>query len=145
MNDKKIEIIHKEIDLIQSCINRMAQNSFILKAWTISILAVVLAIMKDFQYPIYLSLIMLIPIISFWYLDAYFLQTEKMYREMYKWVLQKRSQDDFSYLYDLDPNRFKKYTDPKGRIMLSSTLRVFYGIPLIIALAIFVYGLIRRF
>ena len=34
-DDKKISIeeIHKEIDLIQSCITRMAQNSFMIKGW----------------------------------------------------------------------------------------------------------------
>lgn len=143
MNDKKTEIIHKEIDLIQSCINRMAQNSFLLKGWVISILAVVLAIMKDFHDPIYLSLIMLIPLISFWYLDAFFLQTEKIYRKMYEWVLEKRSQEDFSRLYDLDPKHFKENIDSKWKIMLSPSLRVFYGIPLLIVIAIFVYGLIK--
>ncbi len=31
-NDKiSIEEIHKEIDLIQACITRMAQNSFVIK------------------------------------------------------------------------------------------------------------------
>ena len=36
--------LHKEIDLIQNCINRMANNSFILKGWVVSILAVVLSL-----------------------------------------------------------------------------------------------------
>ena len=42
MRDKKeisIEEIHKEIDLIQSCITRMAQNSFMIKGWFVSIYA----------------------------------------------------------------------------------------------------------
>lgn len=36
--------LHKEIDLIQECIKRMASNSFMLKGWTITIFAIVLAI-----------------------------------------------------------------------------------------------------
>jgi len=144
MNEKKTEIIHKEIDLIQNCINRMNQNSFLLKGWAISILAVVLAIIKDFQDPTYLSLIMLIPLISFWYLDAFFLQKEKMYRKMYEWSLEKRNQDDFSRLYELDPNRFKRDVDSKGKIMLSLSLILFYDIPFLIVIAIFVYGIIKK-
>ena len=35
-NNLSTEIIHKEIDLIQSCISRMANNSFLLKGWLIS-------------------------------------------------------------------------------------------------------------
>ena len=36
--EEKIQIVelHKEIDLIQSCINRMAGNSFLLKGWVVS-------------------------------------------------------------------------------------------------------------
>ena len=38
-SDAKVPIIerHKEIDLIQSCINRMAQNSFQVKGWTVAL------------------------------------------------------------------------------------------------------------
>jgi len=31
----EIEELHKEIDLVQGCINRMAQNSFHIKGWTV--------------------------------------------------------------------------------------------------------------
>ena len=43
MNQTNKENLHKEIDLIQECIKRMANNSFLLKGWTISLVAVVLA------------------------------------------------------------------------------------------------------
>ena len=45
-SDAKVPIIerHKEIDLIQSCINRMAQNSFQVKGWTVALFAVILAL-----------------------------------------------------------------------------------------------------
>jgi len=49
MSEKSIEIIHKEIDLIQNCVNRMAQNSFLLKGWTVSLVAVVIALAKDLR------------------------------------------------------------------------------------------------
>ena len=38
------ETLHKEIDLIQACVTRMANNSFLLKGWAISIVAVILAL-----------------------------------------------------------------------------------------------------
>ena len=34
----QVEELHKEIDLIQGCINRMANNSFLLKGWLVSII-----------------------------------------------------------------------------------------------------------
>lgn len=42
-NDKiSIEEMHKEIDLVQACITRIAQNSFMIKGWFVSIYAVIL-------------------------------------------------------------------------------------------------------
>ena len=41
------DILHKEIDLIQGVITRMANNSFLLKGWIVSLIAVLLALTKD--------------------------------------------------------------------------------------------------
>lgn len=90
MKEINQNILHKEIDLIQACISRMAHNSFLLKGWTISLLAVLLALFGDKTKPIFICLVIPIPLFSFWYLDAFFLQTEKMYRKMYEWVLDVR-------------------------------------------------------
>jgi len=130
------EVIHKEIDLIQACITRMANNSFLLKGWTISLIAVILALTEKALNPIFLCLILLIPLISFWYLDAFFLRTEKMYREMYKWVLEQRKNNNSEKLYDLNPHRFIKEVDSTLRVMWSITLRCFYGIPFFIVVMI---------
>src|SRR3990172_11626640 len=126
------DVLHKEIDLIQACITRMASNSFLLKGWAISIIAVVLALADKAINPALLSSILLIPLLSFWYLDAFFLRTEKMYRKMYEWILEKRKNDDTTYLYDLNPHRFKKEVDSSWKVMWSVTLRCFYGIPTLI-------------
>ena len=43
-------IMDKEIDLIQGCISRMAQNSFIIKGWAITLVAVALPLQMK-QHP----------------------------------------------------------------------------------------------
>ena len=133
------EILHKEIDLIQACITRMAYNSFLIKGWTISIVAVVLALADKTNNSIFLSTVLLIPLLSFWYLDAFFLRTEQMYRKMYTWVLEKRKNDDDEMLYDLNPVRFIDDVDSIPKTMQSITLRCFYGIPVLIVLGIISY------
>ena len=138
------DVLHKEIDLIQACITRMANNSFLLKGWAISIIAVVLALADKAINPALLSSILLIPLISFWYLDAFFLRTEKMYRKMYEWVLQKRNVDDSTYLYDLNPNRFSADVDSSWKVMWSVTLRWFYGIPTLITLGVIVFRIFKE-
>ena len=52
MNETDKENLHKEIDLIQECIKRMASNSFLLKGWTISLVAVVLALSEKNVSPL---------------------------------------------------------------------------------------------
>ena len=129
-------VLHKEIDLIQSCITRMASNSFLLKGWTVSLVAVVLALADKALDPALLSAVVLIPLVSFWYLDAYFLRTERMYRAMYKWVIDRRTVGDDSLLYDLNPHRFSVDVDSILKTMWSITLRWFYGIPAVITVVV---------
>ena len=130
------DVLHKEIDLIQECIKRMAHNSFMLKGWTVSLVAVILALGKDYDF-MYLSLILLLPTICFWYLDAFFLRTEKRYRMMYEWVIENRLETD-AHAYKLNPHRFKKAVSCEFRIMFSKTLFVFYGIMAAALIVVFI-------
>jgi len=154
MNKLDKENLHKEIDLIQACIDRMAKNSFLLKGWTITIIAVVLALSEKNVNLFYLCLIVLFPLISFWYLDAFFLYTEKLYRKMYEWIIRERPNSNSEKMYDLNPHRFKN--DLKVRkwnkdtkkmedtdklenvwtVMRSITLRCFYFIPILLVVII---------
>ena len=107
-DDKKISIeeIHKEIDLIQSCITRMAQNSFMIKGWFVSIYAVILALLPE-KVNMFLLCIALVAVnLIFWYLDGFFLRTEKVYRKIYDWVLEERPQNNRELMYQLNPGKF---------------------------------------
>ncbi len=139
MNDKN-EILHKEIDLIQSIINRMASNSFLLKGWLISIIAVVLVLSKDSNvsgndYSIFL--ILLLPTVTFWYLDAFYLHKEKCYRKLYSWIIENRTNTN-DFLYNLNYKRFKQEVKSIFRLMFSTTLIVFYCLPFIFLLLLIV-------
>lgn len=70
MIDNK-EVLQKEIDLIQACINRMAQNSFVIKGWAISLVAVVLALLPEKVDIKTLSVLGMLATLCFWYLDAF--------------------------------------------------------------------------
>ncbi len=148
MNQLDKENLHKEIDLIQACITRMANNSFLVKGWTISIIVVGLALVDKKINPIILCSISLIPLISFWWLDAFFLYTEKLYRELYKWVISERIKNNSKNMYDLNPHRFKNqlYKKKEGgtsdkletqfSVMWSKTLWPFYLIPTLMIIGI---------
>lgn len=106
-NDRK-EILYKEIDLIQSCINRMSQNSFMVKGWLLSLIAVILALLPENVNINILCLISFVVIVCFWYLDAFFLKIERLYRWKYNWVIMNRLKlEDF--IFDLNPHNSKMW------------------------------------
>lgn len=136
--------LHKEIDLIQNCIDRMAKNSFMLKGWSISLVAAVFALTTDRLSPVFLFCSVFIPLCCFWYLDAFFLRTERMYRKMYEYVLRERKSGNMEYQYDLNPHRFKENVENHSCTMLSKTLAVFYGIPVLIVFIMFLSTLCQK-
>ena len=76
----------KHIDLVQSIITRMAQNSFVIKGWMITIVVgLFLFLQKDNLQNNFL--IYLFPIIGFWLLDSYYLWQERLYRKLYGSVI----------------------------------------------------------
>ncbi len=148
MTEIDIKAVHKELDLIQDVIKRMADNSFKVKAWMMSIFGFVVALAKSGLLskldagnglPMwYVAVFLLVTVVVFWYLDAFFLRTEKLYRKLYAWVVEYRPLTD-KYLYDL--NTFKREYNGETvnllddlpstfKVMLSKTLLPFYFLPL---------------
>lgn len=105
--DRK-EILYKEIDLIQSCISRMSQNSFMVKGWLLSLIAVILALLPENVNISILCLISFIVIACFWYLDAFFLKIERLYRWKYNWVIMNRLKSE-DFIFDLNPHNSKMW------------------------------------
>ena len=112
----------EELKIIQDIIKRMAFNSFMIKGWAVTLVVVTL-LLKGAKYQV---LIAFIPLMVFWFLDAYFLQQEKLYRELYKWVVENRLKTA-DYLFDMNAYRYKDNVQSRLRIMFSITLWWFYG------------------
>ena len=76
----------KHIDIVQSTISRMAQNSFAIKGWTITILVGLFVFLQndEFRNNIF---IYLITIIFFWLLDSYYLWQERLFRKLYNDII----------------------------------------------------------
>lgn len=132
----------KEIDLIQNCINRMSQNSFLIKGWALTVFAAVISLMKGaiLDNVVMTTLAVIIPFVCFWLLDAYYLQLERRYRYLYKWAIEKRKMGDEELLFDLNPGRFSNKVGGIISVAFSKTLLLFYGLPTIATLALFVYS-----
>lgn len=74
--DKELQYLQ----MMQENITRMASNSSIAKTWMVTVVAAFLAIgckIDDLQWWLLLALI---PIIAFWYFDAFYLKLERQIR-----------------------------------------------------------------
>lgn len=93
---KILESKLRHLELVQGVINRMANNSFLLKGWAVTLEAGIFALAAKDTNKLYF-LIAYIPIIIFWGLDAYYLLQERLYRSLYEKVQQtKEDEIDFS-------------------------------------------------
>lgn len=116
----------KHIEIIQDTIKRMADNSFKIKGWCITIVTAIIGIAIDkSNYDLLVA--SLFPIILFWYLDAFFLRQEKLFRELYDFIRMKKDSDDIDFSMDTTP--FKDTVENEWGIMYSKTLAAFYSIP----------------
>ena len=72
----------KHLDYIQSTINRMADNSFKVKGWMVTLISALMALYVNTEKISFL-LVAFIPMFVFWFLDAYYLQQERKFRGLY--------------------------------------------------------------
>jgi len=110
----------KELEIVRGIINRMVYSSFLIKGWAITLVVGTL-LLKGNKYQ---SFIAFIPIFVFWYLDAYFLRLERLYRRLHNWIKDNRLKTA-DFLFDLNYKRFEKEEQSILRIMFSITLGLF--------------------
>ncbi len=135
--DKK-DILLKEIDVIQLIITRMWANSFLIKWWTVMLVVWIIALDKfNSDNWIWLLTVAIIAIIIFWWLDSFFLQQERLYRKLYKWVVENREKSD-EYIFDMSTKRLFRQEDCRLYSFFSKTIRPMYSL-LIILVTVYCY------
>lgn len=112
----------KHLEFIQSVINRMGANSFRLKGWAVVLVSalMILVAREDNGEAAFVGLV---PVVVFWWLDAYFLRQERLFRALYDRVrVLEAEQIDFSM--DIKPLKDPKLT--LASALFSKTLVAFY-------------------
>ncbi|WHY85730.1 hypothetical protein QNH39_24505 [Neobacillus novalis] len=120
MNENKI----KHLEFIQGVINRMGQNSFLLKGWAVTLVAglFVFANTQDMEWR--MISIAFIPSIFFWLLDGYFLWQEKLFRKLYDQVRKKAEEEVIDFSMNVQP--FVREVHSWISTCFSNTLSLFY-------------------
>ena len=123
----------KHIELIQGVINRMTNNSFLLKGWSVILVSALFALSAK-EANLHFIYIASFPATAFWILDGFFLWQERLYRKLYDKVrTQKEDQIDFS----MDASEFKKNVF-WFNTCFTPTLLIFHGGILITILVVII-------
>ena len=134
------------LQMMQGNIERMANNSANCKTWIVTIVAGFLAIGSGVEKLNGWILISVIPIVVFWYLDAFYLELERGMRNRQRDFLNKinASADLYSKaLFDFSPLMISKDDDEKGikstknRAFSRSVVPLYAGL-LIIVILVFI-------
>ncbi len=113
----------KHLEMLQNIIDRMADNSFSLKGWSVILVSALFALAASdsnthFVYLAYL------PSMMFWILDGYFLWQERLFRKLYDRVrTASESEIDFS----MDTSSVRGEVSSWIGTMFSRTLLIYHG------------------
>ena len=122
----------KHLEMIENIISRMANCSFLIKGWTLTIVAAVFGLAaKDSNIKFIIIAYVIIP--CFWFLDAFYLSKERQYRSLYDKV-RKSSDSDFS----MNTSEFNNGKNTWINTIYSKTLNLFY-IPLICIILVIMF------
>ena len=128
----------KHLELIQNVINRLANSSFFLKGWTVIFVAVLGFATKDSK-PMYVWLAA-IPTVSFWVLDGFYLNQERLFRRLYD-AVRETDEDKIDFSMNIVP--FKKSGD-WFKAIFSKTLLFFYLTILLVIVIVLIWQLIGQ-
>ena len=114
----------KHLDYIQAVVNRMAANSFLLKGWSVTLVAGLMALSFTANEKIAFVSISFLPVLVFWGLDGYYLWQERLFRSVYDHV---RRLDEDEIDFAMTPAEFVGGRNTWLSATFSRTVAVFYG------------------
>ena len=121
----------KHLEMIQGVINRLSNNSFLLKGWSVVLVSALFALSDGDSNPDFIFLAY-IPAIVFWGLDGYFLWEERKFRKLYYRV---RTLDEPAIDFPMDKTPLTAEAGDWWNATWSKTLIPFHGV-LILAIIV---------
>lgn len=114
----------KHLEMLQAVITRMANNSFLIKGWSTTLLAAILAFAVRDKHP-EMTYVACLPTLMFWLLDAYFLHQERLFRKLWDQLRTEARETPSDFSFDTRP--FAGSTPTWLRTAVSRTLLLFHG------------------
>ena len=121
------EKVIRHLEMIQGVINRLADNSFKLKGWSIALVSAVIIFIAKEDINSSIMLLFILSVIGFWILDGYFILQERLFRDLYN---TQRVMSDTDFI--MNTKEFNKGNNTWFHSTCSITLSLFYCIELVI-------------
>lgn len=118
------------LGFIQNIITRMGTNSFLLKGWSLTLVAATIALSAKDSDGNFI-LIAYFPVFIFWWMDAFFLHQEKLYRKLYEDVSDEIVKSDN---FTLNTIVVKDKVSTIYKVAFSKTIIPFHGIIIMVIL-----------
>ena len=126
----------KHLEIIQGVINRLANNSFLIKSWMITVSLAGFSLFINQKETPLLGIISFI-VILFWVLDAYYLRQERLFRKLYS----NCAEGDTIKSFDMDVSKYNKEVDSLVHTMFSYPTLLFYISMFLVSIFLyFIYG-----
>ncbi|MFF4387541.1 MULTISPECIES: hypothetical protein [unclassified Streptomyces] len=114
----------KHLELLQSVISRLSNNSFLVKGWCITLNSVLIAVAHG--RPNWRTVPVVVAVaIGFWLLDGYYLRQERLFRSLYEKIA--AGGQDPPPRFTMDAHRYGAET-PWLPVLLSRPMLFCYGV-----------------
>ena len=140
MTDER-EDLPKHLEFIQAVIFRHARTSFVLKGWSVTVVAVVFLLAVRGPDSARAMAVGLLPAAMFWGLDAYYFWQERQYRALYDHV--RRSGTHSSDRFTLDARPFRRYVGSWPSTLFAPSVAGFHFAVVIVAFGALAFFLLR--
>lgn len=123
----------KHLEFIQATISRMSAHSFQCKGLYISLVTALLGLVELDKLKNYFVVFFLMTIV-FWFLDAFFLRQERLYRKLYELIISSQSNTTYQCLC-MNTSCVKNHVSNEFCIMIKAkTLLIMYSCFLLVIL-----------
>jgi len=113
----------KHLEFIQNIVTRMANNSFLLKGWSVTLVAAIFVLTVN-NPSAYLIFIAIFPALAFWGLDAYYLRQERLFRQLYRKLIEE---PDNVSAFSMDTSDYERNVQSWFDTALSKSVLPFHG------------------
>ena len=117
--------------MIQGVVSRMGANACAVKTWAVAIIAALfaLAVSQSKPEPFFGAIL---PLLVFWWMDAYYLRQERLYRHLYDDV-RHGNELKAAGAFSMNTEEFEA-REPWSSVLRSKTEAPFYGLLILLAL-----------